>query len=96
MEFTEKGIPLSLKPAFQEYDIHQLDPERDAFTVIERTLARGKRDEVRWLFTHYRTEKLIEWMKFLGWRRLPRRRLLWWQLYFDLPDLPQRKNVWPH
>ncbi|MCL4868564.1 MAG: hypothetical protein KJ063_06340 [Anaerolineae bacterium] len=54
------------------------------------------RDELRWLFAHYSRKKLIEWMKFLGWRRLPRRRLLWWQLYFDLPDLPQRNNVWPH
>ena len=96
MEFTEKGIPLSLKPAFQEYDIHQLDPERDAFTVIERTLARGKRDEVRWLFGLFGPERLMEWVQTYGWRILPRRRLSFWANYFDLSSLPQRKNAWPH
>jgi hypothetical protein len=96
MEFTEKGIPLSLKPAFQEYDIHQLDPERDAFTIIERTLARGKRDEVRWLFSHFETAQLVAWLQTYGWRSLPRRRLSFWSNYFELHSLPERKNVWPH
>lgn len=96
MEFTEKGIPLSLKPVFQEYDIHQLDPERDAFTVIERTLARGKRDEVRWLFSCFDTAQLVAWMETYGWRALPRRRLAFWANYFQLHSLPERKNVWPH
>lgn len=96
MEFTEKGIPLSLKPAFQEYDIHQLDPERDAFTIIERTLARGKRIEIRWLFARFGPARLVEWIQIYGWRTLPRRRLSFWANYFELHSLPQRKNVWPH
>lgn len=96
MELTEKGIPLSLKSAFQEYDIHQLDLERDAFTIIERTLARGKRDEVRWLFICFGAERLAEWIKSYGWRVLPRRRLSFWANYFGLSSLPQRKSIWPH
>lgn len=51
LEFTEKGIPCSLAPAFQEYDIEKLDPAQDAFTIIERTLKWGDRRECRWLLS---------------------------------------------
>ena len=46
LPLTPNGIPISLRPCFQEYTLEKLDPERDAFTVIERTLARGDRQHV--------------------------------------------------
>jgi hypothetical protein len=49
MERTPAGIPVSLRPFFQEYVLEDLDPERSAFTVIERTLAWGEVPELRWL-----------------------------------------------
>jgi hypothetical protein len=50
---TARGIPRSLAPFFQEYDLDDLDPDRAAATVIERTLRYGNRAELRWLFTRY-------------------------------------------
>lgn len=96
METTAKGIPTSLRPYFQEYNLDDLDPQRDAFTVIERTLARGSRIELRWLFSCYGGEQLANWVQDVGWRSLPSRRLLFWQAYFDLDNLPERAGIWPH
>ena len=53
---TPAGIPVSLRPFFQEYQLEDLDPERSAFTVIERTLAWGEVPELRWLFGQYGEE----------------------------------------
>ncbi|MFQ5408001.1 MAG: hypothetical protein ACE5FI_06205 [Anaerolineales bacterium] len=53
---TEAGVPLSLRPFFQDYRLENIDPVRDSFTLIERTLAWGSRVELRWLFTHYPQE----------------------------------------
>jgi hypothetical protein len=96
MEFTAKGIPLSLYAAFQEYALEQLDPEDDAFSIMERALAYGRREEIRWLFGRYGTKALAKWVRDFGWRLLPRRRLLFWTTYFNLQDLPPRKGVWTH
>jgi Family of unknown function (DUF6922) len=43
-------IPPSIAPFFQGYDIARLNPEKDSFTIIERTLQFGNREEIRWLF----------------------------------------------
>jgi hypothetical protein len=96
MELTAKGIPVSLRPYFQEYNLDDLDPAQDAFTIIERTLARGKRDELHWLFSHYGEEQLAKWVQMIGWRSLPYRRLLFWATYFDLHNLPEKSGAWPH
>lgn len=96
METTEKGIPVSLRPYFQEYNLDDLDPAQDAFTIIERTMARGNRNELRWLFSCYGEDQLVSWLQTVGWRSLPRRRLLFWQAYFDLDNLPERTGIWSH
>ncbi len=46
-------IPRTLAQFFQEYTFENLDAERDAELVIERTLAWGNREELRWLFARY-------------------------------------------
>lgn len=96
MLLTPGGLPVSLRPTFQEYVLENLDLNRDAFTIIERTLAYGQRDELRWLFSVYGADKLAAWVQQSGWRLLPRRRLLFWGAYFSLENLPQRKGAWPH
>jgi len=90
------SIPTSLKPYFQEYDFEALDPERDAFLVIERTLAWGDVPELRWLFARYGAERLAAWVKQAGWRCLPRRRFKYWQIFFNLPDADTGERIWPH
>jgi hypothetical protein len=53
-----QSIPPSLAPFFQEYDIARLNPESDSFTIIERTLQFGNREEIRWLFRTYSREQV--------------------------------------
>lgn len=96
MEMTTKGIPLTLRPALQEYDLDQLDPDEHAFSIMERTLAYGQREEIKWLFQHYGVQPVADWIRQAGWRLLPRRRLAFWSAYFDLPDLSIRNGVWQH
>jgi len=74
-------IPQGLWPHFQEYDPTQLDLERDADLIIQRTLEFGTWDEVRWLFATFgrqriatflyqRGERLLSPVTFNYWRRL--------------------------
>jgi hypothetical protein len=96
MERTPAGIPVSLRLFFQEYVLEDLDPERSAFTVIERTLAWGEVPELRWLFTRYGPERLAEWLRQAGWRCLPRRRLKYWLCFFEMTDYHGGERIWPH
>ena len=96
LEQTPAGIPVSLRPVFQEYVLEDLDPERSAFTVIERTLAWGGLAELRWLFARYGRERLAEWVRQAGWRLLPRRRLKHWLCFFELSDYQRGERIWPH
>ena len=93
---TPAGIPVTLRPFFQEYVLEDLDPERSAFTVIERTLACGGVPELRWLFAYYRRERLAKWVRQAGWRCLPRRRFKYWVSYFQLADYRRGERIWPH
>lgn len=95
-EITVLGIPLSLRPAFQEYTLEELDPELDAFTVIERTLGKGDMRELQWLFGNYGVERLRNFVEKYGVRFLPRPRMQYWTLYFELPiEIPQER-IWKH
>lgn len=74
-------IPEGLWPYFQEYDLAQLNLERDADLIIQRALEFGTWDEVRWLFATFgrqligsflrkRGERLLSPVTFNYWRRL--------------------------
>jgi hypothetical protein len=95
-ETTPAGIPTNLRPFFQEYALEELDPERSAFTIIERTLAWGDRAELRWLFARYGSQRLAAWVRQAGWRCLPRRRFQFWICYFELADYHHGERVWAH
>ena len=95
-EHTPAGIPVSLRPFFQEYVLEDIDPERSASTVIERTLAWGNVPELRWLFSRYGKARLADWVCQNGWRFLPRRRLKFWIAYFGLSNYHSGERIWPH
>jgi hypothetical protein len=74
-------IPPGLKPYFQEYDTTQLDLNRDANLILQRTLEFGTWDELRWLFSVYSVKRIRtflsehgeRWLKpvtFNYWRKL--------------------------
>ena len=81
-------IPASLAPFFQEYNLEQLDVERSANTIIERTLQFGDREEIRWLFSCYSRGRIRDWVKLWGQMALPEPHLTFWKLILDLKDIP--------
>jgi hypothetical protein len=94
LELTPAGIPTSLRPFFQEYELEKLDPERSAFTVIERTLAWGNIEELRWLFARYGNAPIANWVNKAGWHCLPKRRFKFWLNYFEIVDYRHGERVW--
>jgi hypothetical protein len=84
---TGRGIPRSLAPFFQEYDLEALDREQARFTVIERTLRYGDRAELRWLFSRYSEPAIADWIARWGQRSLPPAHLAFWRLLLNLEDL---------
>lgn len=100
LERTTAGIPVSLRPFFQEYDLENLNPDEHWELVVERTLAYGDRRELCWLFRRYGRARLADWVRRMGWRRLPKRRFNLWCVLLDVQD-PQRspdweRRIWPH
>ncbi len=95
-EFTEKGIPVTLRPYFQEYVLENIDPERNAFTVMERTMARGDLREWKWMLGRYDRERLKTFVRKYGWRVLPRRRFRFWVKFFDITDYAVGEKRWQH
>jgi hypothetical protein len=86
---TDRGIPRSLKPFFQEYVLEELDPERDRATIIERTLRYGNRAELRWLFGQYSEETIADWVRRWGRFGLPAPHLAFWRLCLGLDGIRQ-------
>ena len=83
---TNLAIPTSLTPFFQEYDLALLDPQRDAATIIERTLRYGTRAELRWLFSTYSRAEITDWVRQWGSFGLPAPHLAFWRLVLGLAD----------
>lgn len=80
------AIPPTLAPFFQEYDLAQLNPQRDANTIIERTLRYGTRAELRWLFAAYPRVEIAEWVQKWGVYGLPAPHLAFWRLVLGLTE----------
>ncbi|MCG3212546.1 MAG: hypothetical protein FOGNACKC_06216 [Anaerolineae bacterium] len=95
---TAAGIPYSLRPCFQEYDIDQLDPQQHRDLIIERTLAYGNRQEVRWLLETYSRARIVGWLETLGGHRLTWRRYNLWCVLLNMPPArrPTGARIWPY
>lgn len=83
MEFSPP-IPASLAPFFQEYDLEQFDRERSRFTIIERVLQFGDRQEIRWLFTVYPKPEIRDWVSRWGDEALPEPHRTFWKLVLEI------------
>ncbi len=98
LELTPRGVPVTLRPYFQEYNLEDVDPEQDAFTVIERTLSWGMRRELRWLFRRYPRAQVAEMVRFAGWWRIPQRRFYFWLNVLGIKEYRKSdyRKLWPH
>ena len=61
-------VPERLKSYFQEYNLDQLVPRRDANLIILRVLEFGNWDEIHWLFELYGTPRIRRFVRGLGER----------------------------
>jgi hypothetical protein len=84
--YTARGIPRSLAPFFQEYNLDDLDPDQAMATIIERTLRYGNRAELRWLFGRYSEATIAEWVRRWGRFGLPEPHLTFWLLFLHPED----------
>jgi len=66
----------------------QLNPERDAATIIERTLRFGTRNELCWLFSIYSKPKIADWVQHWGKYGLPEEHLAFWVLFLGIEKSP--------
>ena len=92
-------IPRSTHPFFQEYNPDDLSPESDSGLIIERILAYGNRQEIRWLFRCFGQDRITEWIELLGNRRLPWRRYNLFCVLLDLTPSHSRdveQRIWPY
>ena len=91
------SIPETALPFFQEYDFKSLDLQRDGDLIIERLLAYGNRDEVRWLLRQYGRSGVQRWLSEPAAQRLPRRRYHLWCVLLDVPETHHRSApIWPY
>ena len=92
-----QSIPETAQPFFQEYEFERLNLERDGDLIIERLLAFGNRDEVRWLLIHYGQDNVRRWLSESGIRRLPRRRYKLWCVLLNVVESQRESNlIWPY
>jgi len=90
-------IPETARPFFQEYHFERLDPERDGDLVIERLLAFGNREEVRWLLKQYGERRVRGWLSESGARQLPHRRYRMWCVLLDVAEILREPTpIWPY
>jgi hypothetical protein len=90
-------IPKTARSFFQEFDFEQIDAERDGDLIIERLLAYGNRNEVRWLLKQFGPARIRKWLSEGGVRRLPRRRYRLWCVLWDVPmTLREPAPIWPY
>lgn len=100
IELSAGGIPISLAPAFQEYDFRRLDADQHRELVIERTLGSGNRLEIQWLFRRYGRASISEWLRQRGATRLSHRRFNLWRVLLNIGEFERsrywRQTIWPH
>ncbi|MBI3537094.1 MAG: hypothetical protein HY070_06015 [Chloroflexi bacterium] len=74
-------IPAGLLPHFQEYNPANLDLERDANLIIQRTLEFGTWDDVRWLVSLYDAPRIRAYLQQWGERQLSRVTFNYWRKF---------------
>ncbi len=84
VDVTNRMIPPTLAPFFQEYDLAALDPQDAAPLIFERTLQYGDRTELRWLFDQYPLQQIRDWVRHSGKERLPHPHLDFWQIVLEI------------
>ncbi len=81
-----EALPDCVLRLFWDCDPASLSGSKDRFAVIDRVLAGGGLDAMRWLRAHADDDALRDVIRCTEGRRLSRRRLRFWQAILGLPD----------
>lgn len=83
-------LPDNLASLFCNYDADTLDLENQAPLIIKTVLARGKWEQILWLFKYYGYHRVREVFRedYYGLRSLPEPTLRLWELLFISDPLP--------
>lgn len=77
-------IPASLHGFFWDVDPTKVDPDRDAFFVIERLLEHGNDGAIEWVMRYYSDDQRLDVIR--QSRRISRKTARLWQNYYGLSD----------
>ena len=103
------GAPASSVPDFVQallwgVDLAQFDPHAHADFLLERIFERGRPETYRWAREFYGVERLKQFLRESGVRRLSSRALNFWTLMLEVEErecllthsLQNRTPLWPH
>jgi len=92
-----QSIPQTTQPFFQEYDFKRIDPDLNSDLIIERILAFGNREEVRWLLNFYGEARIQHWLSGKYSLRLPLRRYRLWCTLLNVVEMQRNPtSIWPY
>ncbi len=77
------NLPSQFSYLFPEFDIKSIDLDKHSDIVIERILRYGGVKEIRWLFKNYSKEKVKEFLRIKGKKRLDKRDYNFWEIILN-------------
>jgi hypothetical protein len=84
--------PASCASLFPEYEMSELDPDRDRDAILSRILRFGGRDRLRWALSFYGEDSIEDFVVRSGARTLDARSLRLWCLYFGVKAAPSARE----
>ena len=88
----KKPLPAGLRRFFWEYRFGSLSWQRDRELIMQRVLAHGDWDSIRWLRRRLRDDQLAEWLMRRRGAGLSPQQLRYWELILNLPR--RRVTAW--
>lgn len=85
---VNQPIPQDFTPFFWDVHMEQLKPVAHSRFIIERLLNDGDHRTLKWLFSTYSMEDILQAVR--SSRNLSRKTARYWQLYFNLKEEEMR------
>ncbi len=89
-----RTIPPTLTRYFQEYRVEDLDIVQNADLIIGRVLEFGNRAELRWLFATYGADRIRDFVRRRGFRKLSKRAFTFWRTVLGITETECVRPPW--
>lgn len=90
MKQKRRRLPQRLKAALWNVDIEQLDPERDADSILASVLEFGTFEDVQWAIRRYGYDRIHQFFRERGSPEISDRTVAFWRALFHAED-----EQWP-